>query len=91
MRFDSLSRGTQEQLAILVRLAFADLLAEQQQPVSVMLDDALAYSDTERLERMKFILNKAAQKFQVLVLTCRETDYLSLGAPMHYIKVPAVA
>lgn len=36
---DVLSQGTQEQLAILTRITFADLLLEQGRPVSLILDE----------------------------------------------------
>jgi len=66
-----LSRGTQEQLAILTRLAFADLLLEDGAPISLILDDPLVYSDDARLETMTEILQDAAQRMQVILLTCR--------------------
>ena len=66
-----LSRGTQEQLAILTRLAFADLLLEDGAPISLILDDPLVYSDDARLETMTEILQDAAQGMQVILLTCR--------------------
>ncbi|MEX7381185.1 ATP-binding protein, partial [Pseudomonas aeruginosa] len=53
---DDLSRGTQEQLAVLTRLAFADMLLEQGVPVSLILDDPLVYSDDTRLDLMTEIL-----------------------------------
>lgn len=80
--FEGLSIGTREQLAVITRLAFADLLHEQGQPVAVVMDDALVYADDERFERMQLILRQAAKRYQVLILTCRERDYLSLGAPI---------
>src|SRR3546814_18971330 len=46
----SLSRGTQEQLAVLTRIALADMLLEQGKPVSLILDDPTVYSDDARLE-----------------------------------------
>jgi hypothetical protein len=80
--FEHLSVGTREQLAVLTRLAFAEFLRDKGRPAAVILDDALAYSDHERLERMQLALRKAAEKLQVIVLTCRERDYLPLGAPI---------
>jgi uncharacterized protein YhaN len=77
--FTDLSIGTREQLAVLVRLAYADLLSEQGMPVTVMLDDALVHSDDERRERMKAILYQAAKRYQVLVLTCHEREYRDAG------------
>jgi DNA repair exonuclease SbcCD ATPase subunit len=70
-----LSRGTQEQLAILTRLAFADLLLEDDAPISLILDDPLVYSDDARLETMTDILQEAAQRMQVILLTCRSKAF----------------
>jgi hypothetical protein len=80
--FEHLSVGTREQLAVLTRLAFADLLREKGQPAAVILDDAIAYADRDRFERMQLILRKASKNLQVIVLTCDERDYQSLGAPI---------
>jgi hypothetical protein len=66
-----LSRGTQEQLAVLTRLAFADLLLEKGAPVSLILDDPLVYSDDGRFEAMTDILVEAATRMQVVLFTCR--------------------
>jgi len=65
----NLSRGTQEQLAILTRIAFADLLLEQGKPVSLILDDPLVYSDDGRLDMMIEILSEAATRRQIILLT----------------------
>ncbi|MEZ5860499.1 MAG: hypothetical protein R3D28_16245 [Geminicoccaceae bacterium] len=79
--FSSLSVGTREQLAILVRLAIGDLLVETRgQSPPLILDDALVYADAVRLARMKTILQQAAARQQILVLTCRKEDYLGLDA-----------
>jgi chromosome segregation ATPase len=80
--FASLSIGTQEQLAILTRLAFADFLRERGQPAAVILDDALAYSDCNRFDQMQLVLRKASKNLQVIVLTCRERDYIGRGLPI---------
>ncbi|MET0007729.1 MAG: AAA family ATPase [Candidatus Thiodiazotropha sp. 6PLUC9] len=77
--FDDLSIGTREQLAVLVRLAYADLLSEAGVPVSVVLDDALVNSDDERRDRMKAILYQAAKRYQVLILTCHGREYRDTG------------
>lgn len=77
--FESLSIGTREQLAILTRLAFADLLREQGQPTCIVLDDALVYADDGRFERMLRVLGRAAKQQQILILTCRERDYRLKG------------
>lgn len=66
-----LSRGTQEQLAVLTRLAFADLLLDRGGPVSLILDDPLVYSDDGRFELMTNILTTASERMQIILLTCR--------------------
>jgi uncharacterized protein YhaN len=77
--FERLSDGTQEQIAVLSRLAFAEMLIDQGKPAMVILDDALAYSDADRMERMFDILTQASGKTQILVLTCREDLFSRLG------------
>lgn len=77
--FNHLSMGTQEQVAVLIRLAFAEMLVEQDHPATVILDDALVFSDDRRMQRMFDILNMAARNVQVLVLTCREQLFDKLG------------
>jgi len=70
-----LSRGTQEQLAVLTRIAFADMLLDQGRPVSLILDDPLVYSDDARLDLMVEILSEAAERMQVILLTCRDRAF----------------
>lgn len=77
--FHHLSMGTQEQIAVLVRLAFAELLVEQGQPATVILDDALVFSDDQRMSRMFDILNMASRNVQVIIFTCREQLFEGLG------------
>ena len=77
--FNHLSMGTQEQIAVLVRLAFAEMLVEQGYPATVVLDDALVFSDDRRMGRIFDILNMAARNVQVIVFTCREQLFEGLG------------
>ncbi|MDJ0944440.1 MAG: AAA family ATPase [Kiloniellales bacterium] len=77
--FEHLSMGTQEQIAVLVRLAFAEMLVEQGHPATVVLDDALVFSDDRRMGRMFDILNMVGQQVQVIVLTCREQLFEGIG------------
>lgn len=76
---DLLSDGTREQLAVLVRLGFGLLIAETGVPAPVILDDALVFSDDERIVRMFGALRSASQHHQVIVFTCREATFASLG------------
>ncbi len=74
--FLALSVGTREQLAVMVRLAFADLLREAGSPTPIVLDDALVYSDATRFTAIKNVLQSATNKGQqILIFTCREDDW----------------
>jgi chromosome segregation ATPase len=80
--FEDLSLGTREQLAVLVRLAFAELLAEQGRPVPVVLDDALVYADDRRFADVQDVLRLAARRHQIVVLTCHERLWRGLGGTL---------
>jgi hypothetical protein len=77
--FAHLSTGTQEQIAVLVRLAMGAMICERGQAVPVILDDALVFSDDDRIGQMFDALNRAGQKQQVIVLTCRTRAFAALG------------
>ncbi len=76
---DVLSGGTQEQIAFLVRLAFARLLAKDGRHAPVILDDALVYTDDDRIERMFDALHRQAGDLQIIVLSCRQRAFRELG------------
>ncbi|MCA3559837.1 MAG: hypothetical protein IOC82_02265 [Aestuariivirga sp.] len=77
--FGRLSLGTQEQIAVLVRLAMGAMICERGSDVPVILDDALVFSDDGRIEQMFDALNRAGKNQQVIVLTCRARSFASLG------------
>ena len=64
---------------MLVRLGFARLLSDRGRPLPLILDDALVYSDDERIERVFHALNEAACHHQVIALSCRVRSFHSLG------------
>ena len=76
---DILSGGTQEQVALLVRLAFARMLATAGRVAPVILDDALVFTDDDRIERMFDALHRQAGDLQIIVLTCRQRAFRDLG------------
>jgi hypothetical protein len=80
--FEALSMGTREQLAVLVRLAFAELLSEQGEDAPVVLDDALVYADDRRFGTMQDVLRLASRKHQIIVLTCHERLWRGIGGPV---------
>ncbi|MGB3423132.1 MAG: AAA family ATPase [Castellaniella sp.] len=77
---DALSFGAREQMGLISRLAYADLLREAGRPTLIILDDALVHSDHARLDGMKRILFDAAQRHQVLLFTCHPDRWRDLGA-----------
>lgn len=74
-----LSGGTQEQIALFVRLAFARLLAKTGRHAPVILDDALVYTDDDRIERVFDALHSQATDLQIIVLSCRQRAFRDLG------------
>ena len=76
---ERLSVGTTEQIAVMLRLAYADLLIDAGKPAMLILDDALAYADRGRLELVFDALTKASERMQILVLTCRTDAFSRLG------------
>ncbi|RBI87506.1 chromosome segregation protein SMC [Rhodosalinus halophilus] len=83
-----LSGGTQEQVALLVRLAFARLLAKEGRHAPLILDDALVFTDDDRIERMFDALHRQAGDLQVLVLTCRQRAFRDLGGRVLRLERP---
>lgn len=84
---DILSGGTQEQIALLVRLAFARLLSKDGRHAPVILDDALVFTDDDRIERMFDALHRQAGDLQIIVLSCRQRAFRDLGGRTLQIQV----
>ena len=47
------------------------MLLDTRKPALLILDDALAHADSNRLERLFYLLSHASSRLQILVLTCR--------------------
>lgn len=82
---DELSFGAREQLGLIARFAYADLLREAGRPTLLILDDALVHSDAGRLAQMKRVLFDAAQRHQVLLFTCHPEDWQDMGVPLRHL------
>lgn len=87
--FAELSGGAKEQLGILARLAVARLV-DPTQGVPVVIDDALGYSDPQRLRQMGEVLASAgvAHEVQVILLTCTPDRYAAIGGA-HTVRLTA--
>lgn len=72
--YELLSGGAKEQLGILVRLAGAALVADED-TVPVVIDDALGFADPDRLDGMRAVLGDLGSEGQVIVLTCTPDRY----------------
>lgn len=64
---------------MLTRLAFARVLAKDGRPAPVILDDALVYSDDDRIEKMFDALHRQAREQQIIVFSCRQRAFQKLG------------
>ncbi len=88
---DALSFGTREQLGILTRLAYADLLKASGRPTLLMLDDAAVHTDAGRRDAIKRALIDAATRHQILVFTCHPELWDDLGVRQRAIEDMKVA
>lgn len=81
--FESLSTGAKEQLSVLARLACAILVnpngADGDAGVPVILDDALGYSDNDRMKKLAPAFTKAADMAQVVIMTSTPERYAKIG------------
>jgi uncharacterized protein YhaN len=78
LAFEQLSTGAQEQLGVLSRLACARLVSDDG-GVPVVLDDALGWTDPERLGVMGAAISTVADDCQVIILTCVPDRYAAVG------------
>ncbi|MGA7134994.1 MAG: AAA family ATPase [Mycobacterium sp.] len=72
--YESLSGGAKEQLGILARLAGAALVAKED-AVPILIDDALGFTDPDRLAKMAEVFDTLGERGQVIVLTCTPARY----------------
>jgi hypothetical protein len=85
--YESLSGGAKEQMGIVARLAGAALVAKEDS-VPVVIDDALGFTDADRLTKMGAVFNAVGGDGQVIVLTCSPQRYASV-AGAHHIELTA--
>ena len=76
---DQLSTGAREQLGVLSRLACAAIVSPDGGGAPVMIDDALGWSDPQRLRGMGAAITSAGKQCQVIVLTCTPGRYSHVG------------
>ena len=80
--YESLSGGAKEQLGIVARLAGAALVAKEDS-VPVVIDDALGFTDAQRLTKMAEVFDAVASDSQVIILTCSPQRYEGVRCAQH--------
>ena len=83
-----LSVGTIDQLYLALRLAISNEIAKEELPI--ILDEAFAYYDEERLENILLYLNNNFKENQIIIFTCsnREKEVLNkIGVEYNYIEL----
>jgi len=83
-----LSVGTIDQLYLSLRLAIANEVAKEELPI--ILDEAFAYYDEERLENILLYLNNNFKNNQIIIFTCSEREKNAmnrLGINYNYIEL----
>lgn len=75
--YQQLSTGAKEQLAIMTRLACAGLV-DPQAGAPVVIDDALGYTDPQRLGLMAEAIGMVGPQAQVILLTCTPGRYAAI-------------
>ncbi|WP_312720611.1 AAA family ATPase [Mobilicoccus sp.] len=83
--YEALSSGAKEQMSILARLACASLV-DPRQGAPVILDDAMGYSDPERLQRVCAAFSLVGGGAQIILLTCTPGRYAAIP-DAHVIQV----
>ncbi len=76
--FEALSVGAREQLGILLRLAAAQIVSSSG-GVPLIIDDALGFSDPERLATMGAAIAAAGRTCQIIILTCTPGRFAHVG------------
>ncbi|WP_353893211.1 AAA family ATPase [Proteinivorax hydrogeniformans] len=69
-----LSRGTQEQLFLSIRLALAVEFAQANKPLPLVVDDIMVNFDKERRKQVLKVIKDVSKKIQILFFTCH--DYM---------------
>lgn len=76
---DTVAGGEWELIHFAVRLALAEALGRNER-LPLIFDDALTYTDDERMQRISALLAECAARFQILVFTCHPERYRSLSS-----------
>ncbi|MDO5065837.1 MAG: AAA family ATPase [Propionibacteriaceae bacterium] len=76
--FAALSAGAREQLALIGRLACAELV-DPDEGAPVMIDDALGFADPERIRSLAAVLGDVGSRAQIIILSCQPERFGHIG------------
>ncbi|MET0930154.1 MAG: hypothetical protein ABWX74_11580, partial [Aeromicrobium sp.] len=77
--FESLSGGAKEQLALIGRLATAQLVSADD-GAPVILDDSLGFTDADRRRKLAAVINRVGSTSQIIILTCEPERFSDIGS-----------
>jgi energy-coupling factor transporter ATP-binding protein EcfA2/uncharacterized membrane protein YeaQ/YmgE (transglycosylase-associated protein family) len=69
VRFDQVSHGTRDAVALLLRTSIVDLLSSSNEPVPIFLDDPLVHIDRQRATVLLDVLGSLAEHRQLFYFT----------------------
>ncbi|WP_151549083.1 MULTISPECIES: AAA family ATPase [Corynebacterium] len=87
---DELSGGASEQVGLMLRLAIANLAANNADSdgvdtvMPVIMDDALGNSDVLRLKRLSGLIEREAASKQIFLMTCDPQRFAAIGKRKEY-------
>ena len=84
---EQLSRGTQQQVYLLLRLGLLEIMSSGTEPLPLFLDDALALADDKRRDELLRVLEAEAR--QVIYLTASEKASSIFGKRWHRVQMAA--
>jgi len=94
LRIDQLSRGTQHQLALILRLALLDAHSPSSDRLPLIIDDVFITSDDERGAAAADLLRDAADRGQQIVMLTCQNDVRALlaarGATVYSLTVAEI-
>lgn len=81
--FASLSGGTKEQISLIFRSACCMIVA-QDGGTPLIIDDALGFTDSDRLKLIGAVLAQTALECQILIFTCMPERFNNIGEVKRY-------
>lgn len=82
-----LSAGTQDQVALVTRIALGELWSERHGRHALLLDDPLVNCDPGRRRRLLEILVRAATKLQLVVFTCDRDGFAAYAGDKRLVAL----